>query len=397
MPLIVDNTIADPVPDPADRARRRHRRALGDQVPRRARHHHRRRHRRRRHVRLRRARRSGSPASPSPTRATTACGTGRRSAPARTRIKARVQLLRDIGSAHRPAQRRSCSLQGMETLSPAHGAARRPTPRRWPSGWSSATRWRVVHYAGPAVQPVVRGGEEVPAAGRGRAWCRSSCAAASRRAQRFVDGLELFSHLANIGDVRSLVIHPASAPRTASSTPRSSSPPASRRAWCGCRWASRASTTSRPTSRPGSARRRRLMTVDMSAVSRRSPGPGRRETRPGAGSGSPLERPLRAGGRRRAARVDGRVRDLGARSTPTRSNAVLVLHALTGDSHVGRARRAGPPDARLVGRAHRAGPARWTPTAGSWSSPTCWAAARAATGPSSPAPDGRPWGRAFPS
>ena len=28
--------------------------------------------------------------------------------------------------------------------------------------------------------------------------------------QRFVDALELFSHLANIGDVRSLVIHPAS-------------------------------------------------------------------------------------------------------------------------------------------------------------------------------------------
>jgi O-acetylhomoserine (thiol)-lyase len=28
--------------------------------------------------------------------------------------------------------------------------------------------------------------------------------------RRFVDGLELFSHVANIGDVRSLVIHPAS-------------------------------------------------------------------------------------------------------------------------------------------------------------------------------------------
>ena len=27
---------------------------------------------------------------------------------------------------------------------------------------------------------------------------------------KFVDGLELFSHVANIGDVRSLVIHPAS-------------------------------------------------------------------------------------------------------------------------------------------------------------------------------------------
>jgi O-acetylhomoserine (thiol)-lyase len=28
--------------------------------------------------------------------------------------------------------------------------------------------------------------------------------------RRFVDGVTLFSHLANIGDVRSLVIHPAS-------------------------------------------------------------------------------------------------------------------------------------------------------------------------------------------
>src|SRR5690606_9984386 len=28
--------------------------------------------------------------------------------------------------------------------------------------------------------------------------------------KRFVDGVELFSHLANIGDVRSLIIHPAS-------------------------------------------------------------------------------------------------------------------------------------------------------------------------------------------
>jgi O-acetylhomoserine (thiol)-lyase len=28
--------------------------------------------------------------------------------------------------------------------------------------------------------------------------------------KRFVDAVELFSHLANIGDVRSLIIHPAS-------------------------------------------------------------------------------------------------------------------------------------------------------------------------------------------
>ena len=32
----------------------------------------------------------------------------------------------------------------------------------------------------------------------------------SRRASSFIDGLELISHLANVGDVRSLAIHPAS-------------------------------------------------------------------------------------------------------------------------------------------------------------------------------------------
>ena len=59
------------VPLPAAVARRRHRRALGDEVHRRARHVDRRDHRRRRHVRLRRAA-AASRTSPSPTRATTA-------------------------------------------------------------------------------------------------------------------------------------------------------------------------------------------------------------------------------------------------------------------------------------------------------------------------------------
>ena len=54
---------------------------------------------------------------------------------------------------------------------------------------------------------------------------------------------------------------------------------------------------------------------------------------PGAGS-SPTSAPLAARGRRRAAgRARSRTRP-GARSTPARDNAVLVLHALTGDSHV---------------------------------------------------------------
>jgi homoserine O-acetyltransferase len=80
---------------------------------------------------------------------------------------------------------------------------------------------------------------------------------------------------------------------------------------------------------------------------------------------------------------------------PDRSNAVLVLHALTGDSHV-----AGP-----------AGPGH--PTAGWWDSlvqpgvidparffvvaPNVVGGCQGSTGPSSPAPDGRPWGSRFPA
>jgi O-acetylhomoserine (thiol)-lyase len=52
VPLIVDNTLATPYLMQADRARRRHRRAFADQVPRRPRQLDRRRHRRRRHLRL---------------------------------------------------------------------------------------------------------------------------------------------------------------------------------------------------------------------------------------------------------------------------------------------------------------------------------------------------------
>ena len=52
IPLVVDSTLADAVPGAAPASRRRHRRALGDQVHRWSRHLHRWRHRRRWHVRL---------------------------------------------------------------------------------------------------------------------------------------------------------------------------------------------------------------------------------------------------------------------------------------------------------------------------------------------------------
>ena len=82
--------------------------------------------------------------------------------------------------------------------------------------------------------------------------------------------------------------------------------------------------------------------------------------------------------------------------SPSGDNAVIVLHALSGDSHV-----TGP-----------AGPGH--PTAGWWQSmvgpgrpidtdrffvvaPNVLGGCQGSTGPASPAPDGRPWGARFPA
>jgi homoserine O-acetyltransferase len=79
----------------------------------------------------------------------------------------------------------------------------------------------------------------------------------------------------------------------------------------------------------------------------------------------------------------------------TASNAVLVLHALTGDSHV-----AGPPGPghptpgwweALVGAGRTLDPQRWFVVA-----PNIVGGCQGSTGPSSSAPDGRPWGSRFP-
>jgi homoserine O-acetyltransferase/O-succinyltransferase len=76
-------------------------------------------------------------------------------------------------------------------------------------------------------------------------------------------------------------------------------------------------------------------------------------------------------------------------------NAVLVLHALTGDSHVAGPAGPGHPtpgwwDA-LVGPGRALDPARWFVVA-----PNIVGGCQGSTGPASPAPDGRPWGSRFP-
>jgi homoserine O-acetyltransferase len=72
--------------------------------------------------------------------------------------------------------------------------------------------------------------------------------------------------------------------------------------------------------------------------------------------------------------------------SPAGDNAVLVLHALTGDSHL-----AGRWDA-VVGPGRPLDPDHWFVVC-----PNVLGGCQGTTGPSSPAPDGRPWGSRFPA
>lgn len=121
-------------------------------------------------------------------------------------IKARVTLLRDLGPAMSPFNA-FLFLQGLETLHlrmPRHAENALAVAKylaaspdvawvSYPGLESSAEQSRAQKYlprgAGAIVGFGIRGGAE---AGR-----------------RFIDGLELVSHLANVGDAKTLAIHPA--------------------------------------------------------------------------------------------------------------------------------------------------------------------------------------------
>jgi O-acetylhomoserine (thiol)-lyase len=122
-------------------------------------------------------------------------------------IKARVQLLRDMGPAISPFNA-FLLLQGLETLSlrmerhvanaqavaeflEGHPLVERVQYAGLPSSqWHERANRYCPKGAGSVPAFVIRGGLEA--------------------GKKFVEALELHSHLANIGDVRSLVIHPAS-------------------------------------------------------------------------------------------------------------------------------------------------------------------------------------------
>ncbi len=122
-------------------------------------------------------------------------------------MKARVQLLRDLGAAVAPFNAWLIA-QGLETLSlrVERHVDNAAEVARW---LSSRDEVLAVNYAGLESSPWHELGRKYAPRGTG-AVLSFEIAGGLEAGRRFVEGLQLHSHVANIGDVRSLVIHPAS-------------------------------------------------------------------------------------------------------------------------------------------------------------------------------------------
>jgi O-acetylhomoserine (thiol)-lyase len=122
-------------------------------------------------------------------------------------VKARVQLLRDYGSAASPFNAFLVA-QGLETLSlrVERHVANAQRVAEYLAGHDDVLS---VNYAGLPSSPWYELGKKLAPKGTG-AVLAFELAGGVQAGKAFVDALELHSHVANIGDVRSLVIHPAS-------------------------------------------------------------------------------------------------------------------------------------------------------------------------------------------
>ena len=122
-------------------------------------------------------------------------------------LKARVQLLRDLGSAAAPFNAFLIA-QGLETLSLR--IERHVSNALRVAEYLDGHRDVVsVNYAGLPSSPWYERGKELAPRGTG-AVLSFELAGGIDAGKSFVNALQLHSHVANIGDVRSLVIHPAS-------------------------------------------------------------------------------------------------------------------------------------------------------------------------------------------
>jgi O-acetylhomoserine (thiol)-lyase len=122
-------------------------------------------------------------------------------------LKARVQLLRDLGTAIAPFNAWLLS-QGLETLS-LRMERHVSNARRVAEFLEGRDEVLKVNYASLPSSPWHALAEKYAPAGSG-AVLSFEIEGGLEAGKRFVEALELHSHVANIGDVRSLVIHPAS-------------------------------------------------------------------------------------------------------------------------------------------------------------------------------------------
>jgi O-acetylhomoserine (thiol)-lyase len=122
-------------------------------------------------------------------------------------IKARVEGLRDMGACMSPFNA-FLFLQGIETLGmrmERHVSNALATARFLES--HRLVSW--VKYPGLASSPYFELGQKYLPKGAGAIFS-FGIKGGYQAGRRFIDSLKLFSHLANVGDARSLVIHPAS-------------------------------------------------------------------------------------------------------------------------------------------------------------------------------------------
>jgi O-acetylhomoserine (thiol)-lyase len=121
-------------------------------------------------------------------------------------LKARVQLLRDLGSAVAPFNAFLIA-QGLETLSLRieRHVANAKAVAQWLEARDEVEK---VNYASLPSSPWYELGRKYAPLGTG-AVLSFEIKGGAEAGRKFVEALELHSHVANIGDVRSLVIHPA--------------------------------------------------------------------------------------------------------------------------------------------------------------------------------------------
>jgi len=127
--------------------------------------------------------------------------------PARYILKARLTYQRDIGAAMSPFNA-FLMIQGLETLSLR--MERHSQNALAVAKWLEArdeVQW--VYYPGLESSPWHTRAQQYLQNGFG-AILSFGIDGGMEAGKRFIDSLELFSHLANVGDVRSLAIHPAS-------------------------------------------------------------------------------------------------------------------------------------------------------------------------------------------